>query len=99
MARKRHRMDQIISKLCRADVELDKGKKVPEVCKLIGIAEQTYYRWRQKIGGMQPKMELKTLQKENARLKKRVDYTRSWCVDPTGRKPIGPPSDSHRGSP
>ena len=44
----------IISKLRRADVELGKGKKVPEVCKLIGIAEQTYYRWRQKVGGMQP---------------------------------------------
>jgi len=54
MAQKRHRVDQIISKLLRADVELGKGKKVPEVCKLIGIAEQTYYRWRQKYGGLQP---------------------------------------------
>ena len=74
MAQKRHRVDQIISKLRRADVELGKGKKVPEVCKLIGIAEQTYYRWRQKVGGMQPKMakELKALQNENARLKKMV---------------------------
>ena len=74
MAQKRHRVDQIISKLRRADVELGKGKKVPEVCKLIGIAEQTYYRWRQKYGGMQPEMvkELKALQNENARLKKMV---------------------------
>jgi len=55
MAQKRHRVDQIISKLRRADVELGKGKNVLEVCKLIGIAEQTYYRWRQKYGGMQPK--------------------------------------------
>jgi len=54
MAQKRHRVDQIISKLRRADVELGKGKKVPEVCKLIGIAEQTYYPWRQKVGDMQP---------------------------------------------
>ena len=54
MAQKRHRVDQIISKLRRADVELGKGKKVPEFFKLIGIAEQTYYRWRQKVGGMQP---------------------------------------------
>ena len=74
MAQKRHRVDQIISKLRRADVELGKGKKVPEVCKLIGIAEQTYYRWWQKYGGMQPEMvkELKALQNENARLKKMV---------------------------
>ena len=48
MAQKRHRVDQIISNLRRADVELGKGKKFSEVCKLIGIAEQTYYRWRQK---------------------------------------------------
>ena len=67
-------VDQIISKLRRADVELGKGKKVPEVCKLIEIKEQTYYRWRQKYGSMQPDMakQFKALQKENARLKKMV---------------------------
>ena len=74
MPQKRHSVDQIISKLRRADVELGKSKKVPEVCKLIGIAEETYYRWRKKVGGMQPKTdkELKALQKENARPKKMV---------------------------
>ena len=74
MSPKRHSVDQIISKLRRADVALGKGKKVPEVCKLIGIAEQTYYRWRQKYGGMQPEMakELKAPQNENSRLKKMV---------------------------
>jgi len=51
-----------------------KGQKVPEVCKLLEITEQTYYRWRQKYGGMAPEMakELKALQKENGRLKKLV---------------------------
>ena len=60
--------------LRRADVELGKGKKVPEVCKRLGITQQTYYRWRQKYGGMAPEMakELKALQKENTRLKKLV---------------------------
>ncbi len=74
MAQNRHSVDQIIAKLRRADVELGKGKKVPEVCKTLGITGQTYYRWRQKYGGMQPEMakELKALQKENARLKKMV---------------------------
>jgi|TARA_B110000263_G_C15214374_1_gene466788 putative transposase len=74
MAQKRHSVDQVISKLRRADVELGKGKKVPEVCKQIEITEQTYYRWRQKYGGMQPEMakQLKSLEKENARLKKMV---------------------------
>ena len=74
MKQKRHNVDEIIAKLRQADVELGKGKKVPEVCKAIGITEQTYYRWRQKYGSMQPEMskELKALQKENARLKRLV---------------------------
>ena len=74
MGQKRHGAEEIVAKLRRADVELGKGKKVPDVCKLLDITEQTYYRWRQKYGGMQPDMvkELKALQKENARLKRMV---------------------------
>ena len=74
MSQKRYGVDQIIPMLRRADVELGKGKKVPEVCKLLGISDQTYYRWRQKYGGMAPEMakEFKSLQKENAQLKKLV---------------------------
>ena len=68
MSQKRHTVDQVIAKLRRADVLLGKGAKVPE------ITEQTYDRWRQKVGGMQPAMarQLKALEKENARLKKMV---------------------------
>ena len=74
MKQKRHSVDQIVSKLRKADVELGKGKKVPEVCKELEVTEQTYYRWRQKYGGMQPVMvkQLKSLEKENSRLKKLV---------------------------
>ena len=56
MKQNRHTVDQIIAKLRRADVELGKKKKVPEICRLLEITEQTYYRWRQKYGGMQPEM-------------------------------------------
>jgi transposase-like protein len=70
----RHTTEQIIEKLRQADVALGKKQKVPEICKSLEITEQTYYRWRQKYGGMAPEMskELKSLQKENARLKKLV---------------------------
>jgi transposase-like protein len=53
-------------------VELGKGQTVPEVCRAIGVSQQTYYRWRQKYGGMSPQLiaELKALQKENQRLRK-----------------------------
>ena len=55
-------------------MELGKGLTVPEVCRKIEISQQTYYRWRQKYGGMSPTLikELKTLQKENQRLRKIV---------------------------
>ena len=61
-------------KLRQADVALGKGLRVPEVCKELGISEQTYYRWRQKYGGMAPEVarQLKALEKENARLKRLV---------------------------
>ncbi len=74
MGQKRHSTDEIVSKLRRADVELGKGKTVGEACKLLEITEQTYYRWRQKYGGMQPDMvkQLKALEKENSRLKRLV---------------------------
>ena len=74
MKQQRHSVEQVIAKLRRADVELGKDRKVPEVCKLLEITEQTCYRWRQKYGGMAPTMvkELKALQQENTRLKKVV---------------------------
>ena len=72
--KKRHGAEQIVAMLRQADVELGKGSKVPEVCKRLGISEQTYYRWRQKYGGMDPQMakQLKDLEKQNSRLKKLV---------------------------
>ena len=65
---------QIVAKLRQTDVLIGKGKTVPEVCREIDVSQQTYYRWRQKYGGMSPEMikELRELQKENARLKKVV---------------------------
>ena len=46
MPEKRHIVDQIVGKLRKADLELGKGKKVPEVCRLLEVVtnvnEQTY---------------------------------------------------------
>lgn len=74
MARTRHSSEQIIAKLREAEVLLSQGKQMPEVCKRLGVAEQTYYRWRKEYGGMKVDQakRLKELEKENARLKKLV---------------------------
>jgi putative transposase len=69
---KKYTPEQIVSKLRQADVELGKGQSVKEVCRKLEVSDQTYYRWRQKYGGMSPDLikELKALQKENQRLRK-----------------------------
>jgi len=72
MAKKRHSTEQIISKLREAEVELARGLKVPQVCRKLGVTDQTYYRWRKEYGGlrMDQARRLKELERENARLKK-----------------------------
>jgi transposase-like protein len=72
--KKRFSGPQIVAKLRQADVLIGQGKTVPEVCKEIEISQQTYYRWRQKYGGMSPGMikQLRAVQKENAQLRKLV---------------------------
>jgi transposase-like protein len=48
--------------------------KVPEVCKKLGIAEYTYYRWRKEYGGLRldQARRLRELERENLRLKRLV---------------------------
>ncbi len=74
MARKRYTAEQIITKLREAEVELAKGQTTPQVCKKLGISDQTYYRWRKEYGGLRVDQakRLKQLEHENARLKKLV---------------------------
>ncbi len=74
MTRKRYTAEQIITKLREAEVELAKGQTTPQVCKKLGISDQTYYRWRKEYGGLRVDQakRLKQLERENARLKKVV---------------------------
>ncbi len=73
-ARKNVTPAQIINKLRKAEVELANGRSIKEVCKGLGISEQTYYRWRREYGGMKASQakRLKELAKENQRLKRAV---------------------------
>ena len=71
---RRYTPEQIISKLREAEVLLSQGRTVGEAARQLGVAEQTYYRWRNQYGGMQTSQarKLKELERENARLKKAV---------------------------
>ena len=65
---------QIINQLRRAEVALANGKRVKQVCRELGVSEQTYYRWRKEYGGMKVSQakRLKALEKQNQRLKQAV---------------------------
>ena len=53
---------------------LAQGRTVGEVCRQIGVSEQSYYRWRKEYGGLKINQahRLKALEQENARLKRAV---------------------------
>ena len=74
MSRKRFTMEQIIGLLREMDVKVSQGKNVAQICREIGISEQTYYRWRKEYGGMKTVQvkRFKDLERENSHLKKAV---------------------------
>ncbi len=70
--KKTHTPEQIIDILRQIERETNQGKTAAEACRRLGISEWSFYRWRQKYGGMAKSdaKQLKELEKENARLKK-----------------------------
>jgi transposase-like protein len=74
MSRKRYTPEQIIGLLREAEVLLSQGVTTAEICRRLGVSEQSYYRWRREYGGLKQDQakRLKELEKENARLRKAV---------------------------
>lgn len=74
MGRKHYSAEQIINNLRQAEVLFSQGKNTGEVCRSIGISNQTYYRWRKEYGGLQTSQakKVKALEKENQRLKRAI---------------------------
>ena len=74
MARKRHSDEDILKLLREIELQLASGSDVASACRAVGISDATYYTWRKRFGGMGKSQlsELRSLEKENARLKKIV---------------------------
>jgi len=70
MKRKRFTEEQIIKTL----KEVDGGAEVRDVCRRLGVTEQSFYRWRRKYGGLEVNeaKRLRELETENGRLKRMV---------------------------
>jgi putative transposase len=68
--KKRLSVEQITGILKQAEL----GTPVQELCRVHGVSEQSYYRWKKIYGGMEPSesRELKSLREENVKLKRPV---------------------------
>ncbi len=94
--KKRFTDEQIIRILREAE---SRDEPVKDLCKRHNISEQTFYRWRNKFGGMDvaDARRLKELESENDRLKRLIaeqmlvidglkEFSRKKMIAPTGRR-------------
>jgi len=74
MAIKRHKPEEIVTKLRQVEVLVGQGVARIDAIREVQITEQTFYCWRKQYGGMGTAQlrELKRLQKENERLRRAV---------------------------
>jgi putative transposase len=54
--------------------QAESGVSVEEICRKLGVSQQTFYNWKKKYGGLDPTelRRLRQLEEENAKLKKIV---------------------------
>ena len=74
MPTKRHKPEEVVSKLRQVDVLVSQGKVVADAVRAIGVTQVTYYRWKQEYGGLKLDQvkRLKELEQENTRLRRAV---------------------------
>ena len=82
MPTKRHKPEEIVTKLRQVDVLIPQGQGIVDAIRQIGVSEVTYYRWRQEFyyrwrqefGGLKTEQveRPKNLETENTRLRRAV---------------------------
>ncbi len=74
MGIKRHKPEEIVTKLRQVEVLAGQGMARVDAIRQISITEQTDYSWRKQYAGMGTDQlkELRRLQKENERLRRAV---------------------------
>ncbi|MBY0501564.1 MAG: transposase [Alphaproteobacteria bacterium] len=51
-AKKHHYSEAINRKLRQAEVLINEGQSISEICRTLGISDATYYKWRKEYGLM-----------------------------------------------
>ena len=109
MKRKRYSVEQITAALKQHEL----GLSAADIARKLGIAEQTFYKWKKHYGGLEASQirELKQLQEENAKLKRLLAdslldqaalkdlLSRKWCVRRDGCSPVRAGSSRCRPAP
>ena len=74
MTTKKYSVEQIVAKLREAERLQGQGLTIAQMCKRLGISDQTFFRWRIRYGALKEDeaQRLKALETENARLKRIV---------------------------
>jgi putative transposase len=60
------------SQIVKAIQEHEKGRKAEDVCRELGVSNVTFYKWRQRYGGLEVAelKKMKELEEENSKLKR-----------------------------
>lgn len=68
MKRSKFTEEQIIGAIKQHEA----GSKTQDICRKLGVSEQTFYKWKSKFGGMDisEAKRLRALEEENAKLKR-----------------------------
>ena len=77
MPRRLHTPEEIVEILRDAEIRTGQGKTIRSICQEMRISEAVYYRWKKEYNEIAPNQakRLKTLEKENDRLKKLLAET------------------------
>lgn len=74
MRKPRYTPEEAILKMREVDLLISQGKTITDACRQLTISKDTYGKWKREFSGMQidQAKRYKTLEQENARLKKLV---------------------------
>ncbi len=84
---KRAEPERIVRLLRDAEAELAGGKTVAQVAQKLGVSEQTFYRWRQRYGGMQVEEAKRLRELEVTGCRASPSTCCAWACAPGRRAP------------